>query len=222
MTIDAVLFDMDGLLFDSETLAIEASALAAGEQGMSVGDDLFKLMLGTNKEKSTALFLEHFPALDAEKFWIDFDIFMWRQVDRGGLPVKPYAGELLQWVKGKGLKMGLCSGSPRHVVDGYLRVSGMGRYFSAILAGDDDPTLLSKPAPDMYLRTAAMLDARPAYCLVLEDSPNGLRAGRDAGMKTIMVPDLVPYSPELAPVCDAVFPDLSHVPAFIENLSACR
>ena len=69
---------------------------------------------------------------------------------------------------------------------------------------------------------AAMLDARPAYCLVLEDSPNGLRAGRDAGMKTIMVPDLVPYSPELAPVCDAVFPDLSHVPAFIENLSACR
>ena len=76
MTIDAVLFDMDGLLFDSEMLAIEASALAAGEQGMSVGDDLFKLMLGTNKEKSTALFLEHFPALDAEKFWVDFDIFI--------------------------------------------------------------------------------------------------------------------------------------------------
>ena len=222
MTIDAVLFDMDGLLFDSETLAIEASALAAREQGMSVGDDLFKLMLGTNKEKSIALFLEHFPALDAGKFWADFEVFMWRQVERDGLPVKPFAGELLEWVKQRGLVMGLCSGSPRHVVDGYLRISGMGHYFSAILAGDDDPALLSKPAPDMYLKTAGMLDARPAHCLVLEDSPNGLHAGRAAGMMTIMVPDLVPYSGELAPVCDAVFPDLSHIPAYIEKLSACR
>lgn len=222
MTIDAVFFDMDGLLFDTEAMAIEASAMAAGEQGLSVGDDLFNMMLGTNKETSTNMLSKHFPGLDADRFWADFDSSMWRIVERSGLPVKHYAGELLAWLEDKKLPMGLCSGSPRHMVDGYMRVSGYSRHFKAILAGDDIEGLPGKPAPDMYLKTADMMSVRPAHCLVLEDSPNGLRSGRAAGMTTIMVPDLIPFSKELEPFCDAVFPDLSHVPAYIEGLLSCR
>ena len=221
MTIDAVLFDMDGLLFDTEAMAIEASAMAAARQDLSVSEELFNLMLGTNKETSTDMLSQHFPGLDTDRFWDDFDASMWQIVERGGLPVKHYAEELLTWLEDKKLPMGLCSGSPRHMVDGYMRVSGFGRYFKAILAGDDIAGLPGKPAPDMYLKTADMMSVRPAHCLVLEDSPNGLRSGRAAGMTTIMVPDLIPYSKELEPYCDAVFADLSLLPAYIDGLLSC-
>lgn len=220
--IDTVLFDMDGLLFDTERLAIGATELAAKVQGFDLGPDIFKMVLGTNKEKSAEVFAIYFPGLDENIFWADFDKFMWRKVEQDGLPVKPFARQLLEWAEQKGLALGLCSGSPRNVVDGYMRISGFKDFFKAFVAGDDDELLQSKPAPDMYLRTAGLLGSTPERCLVLEDSPNGLRAGRAAGMRTVMVPDLVPYSEALASVCDAVFPDLSHVPAYIDKLSACR
>lgn len=213
----AVLFDMDGLLYDTEALAIRATAWAAQRQGYLMGEAMAIQLLGTNKEKSTELILKEFPKLDPKRFWADFDIDMWKQVREDGLPIKLYAAEILGWVKEKNMKIGLCSGSPRNTVEGYLKISGMEKYFEVIVAGDDDASLLSKPAPDMYLRTASMLGIAPRHCLVLEDSPNGLRAGRAAGMMTVMIPDLVPYTEELEGVCDAVFPDLSHVPGYIEG-----
>lgn len=221
MNLDAILFDMDGLLFDTESLGIGASHEAVKEQGFLISHELQRLMLGTNKEKSNELLLSELPDLDTQKFWVDFDASIWRHVENKGLPVMHFAAELLAWGKEKGLVMGLCSGSPRHVVERYLQVAGMAHYFEAILAGDDDENLRSKPAPDMYLRTAQMLGLAPANCLVLEDSPNGLRAGRAAGMHTVMVPDLIPYTEALAPFCDAVFDNLSHLPAYIESLPAC-
>lgn len=221
MTIQAVLFDMDGLLFNSEFMAIGASELAGAEQGYDISEPLFRSMLGTNKEKSTALLRAELPQIDPAKYWSDFDKFMWKHVEEKGLPVKPCAEQLLKWLKEKDYVTGLCSGSPRHVVEGYLRVSGFDVYFDSVLAGDDDLSLRSKPAPDMYAHLAEKIGILPGACLVLEDSPNGLRAGRAAGMQTVMVPDLVPYSEELAPYCDAVYPDLSYVIRYLERQTAC-
>lgn len=219
MRIRAALFDMDGLLFDTENMAIGASLLATREQGFSISPEIPISMLGTNVELGTQMLLKHLPELDAAKFWRDFDGFMWKHVHEKGLPEKPFARELLAWLKEKRYIIGLCSGSPRHMVEGYLRVSGFDRYFDRVLAGDDDAALRSKPAPDMYARLAEMLAVNPGECLVLEDSPYGLRAGRAAGMRTIMVPDLAPYTDELAPYCDRVYPDLSQVIGYLEGQS---
>ena len=83
-----------------------------------------------------------------------------------------------------------------------LRSAGAETYFDAIVSGDMG--LPGKPRPDMYLRGAALVGVPIGQCAVLEDSPHGLRAGCDAGAYTIMIPDLRPYTDELAPICDCV------------------
>lgn len=218
MAIKALLFDMDGLLLDTEALAIVASIRAAEDQGIGIGEELHHLMLGTNKEKSNEILKQRVPELDLEKFWAVVDAQMWQQVRQDGVPVKPFVFELLEWSKDNDLLMGVCSSSYREVVVPFINMAGLTEYFSAIVAGDDDFSLGSKPAPGMYLRTAQLLGVTPDECLVLEDSPNGLRSGRAARMTTVMIPDLIPYTEDLAPFSDAVFSDLSHVPAFIEEL----
>ena len=55
----------------------------------------------------------------------------------------------------------------------------------------------SKPEPDIFLRAAELLGAAPRDCMVLEDSPNGIRAAHRAGMLPVMVPDLIQPDEEL-------------------------
>ena len=101
-----------------------------------------------------------------------------------------------------GVRMAVVSASPRADVLRNLRSAGAETYFDAIVSGDMG--LPGKPRPDMYLRGAALVGVPIGQCAVLEDSPHGLRAGCDAGAYTIMIPDLRPYTDELAPICDCV------------------
>ncbi len=66
-----------------------------------------------------------------------------------------------------------------------------------------------KPAPDVYLKAAELLGVSPAACAGIEDSPGGLRAVRSAGMLSIMVPDRIPYSAEIAPNVDLCLDSLA-------------
>ena len=102
----------------------------------------------------------------------------------------------------------------------YLQSTGLTDVFQAITAGRSD--VPSKSAPDMYLNTAAALGVAPQHCLVVEDAPLGLRAARRAGMFTVMVPDLRPYTDDLAPDCDCVLDSLKDLPALVQEVFACR
>jgi beta-phosphoglucomutase-like phosphatase (HAD superfamily) len=74
-----------------------------------------------------------------------------------------------------------------------------------------------KPDPEVFLRCAAALGIEPAACLVLEDSPFGILAAQAAGMRRIMVPDIVEPTAEIRAVTDAVLPSLADVPAYMER-----
>ena len=80
-------------------------------------------------------------------------------------------------------------------------------YFDAFTGGSDVKN--GKPAPDIFLRAASLIDAKPEECFVFEDSVNGILAGTKAGMKCIGVPDIVRFPDEIKKILFAELDDLS-------------
>ena len=215
MAIKAVIFDMDGLLFDTETLGVKACQQAGLLQNLDVSEELILSTLGMTTERSSEAYLTAHPSLDLDRYWDDYRQIMLDYAGASGPPLMPYAQQLLDWLDEEGLAIGLCSANQPRLVFAYLEGAGLTERFQAIVHGR--PDLPSKPAPDMFLLTAQLLDVAPGDCLVLEDSPNGVKAGRAAGMMVAMVPDMIPFSEELRPYCDLVLDDLSQVPAIVKG-----
>ena len=84
--------------------------------------------------------------------------------------------------------------------------TGIDGYFDVLVSGDE--VSRGKPDPDIFLLAAERLGLAPGDCYVLEDSPNGLLAARAAGCTPVMIPDLVPPTPELTEFA-SVYPDLT-------------
>jgi len=95
--------------------------------------------------------------------------------------VKPFEPvvEVVRRYRGA-LPMVVVSGSVRQIVSGELKAIGIADAFRAILTADDP--FRQKPAPDMFLEAARLLEVRPSLCQVFEDGDLGLRAAREAGM----------------------------------------
>lgn len=207
--IRAVIFDMDGLLTDSERAGLPVLRDSARRQGVELPLDMIGQTLGQTAAAACALYHRHFPALDTEKLFLDFRDSMHALANAGKIPLKKGARELLDALAQRGVPRAVASSSALATVELYMRKAGVLGLFSCLVAGEKG--MPSKPAPDIFLRAAARLGVAPGDCLVLEDSANGVRAGRAAGMRVGMVPDLIPYTPALAPYCDWVLPDLTAV-----------
>lgn len=121
----------------------------------------------------------------------------------GGVPLKPGCREILASLHARGIPMAIGSSGRRAQIESNLSVSGLTSYFSAIASGDE--VLHGKPAPDIFLLAAKRLGVSPADCYVFEDSPNGIRAAHAAGMKPILIPDLMPVTEEIASLTVGVY-----------------
>jgi beta-phosphoglucomutase-like phosphatase (HAD superfamily) len=107
----------------------------------------------------------------------------------GLLAVKPGVRELLEYLKSSSFRTAVASSTYTHIVEKELSDAGILPFFDRIVGGDQ--VSRSKPNPDIFLRAAEVLDTAPEACLVIEDSYNGIRAAKAAGMRAIMVPDLL-------------------------------
>ena len=211
--IKAALFDMDGLLIDSERIYDDGIRAVMGGLGLYISDDALARARGTTQAAYDAIFAEGNPDYDHDAL---FDALAAYMTERGydrAIPLKPYAAEILRNFNARGILCALVTSSPRWQAERYLGGAGLLPLFSAVVSGDLH--LPSKPAPDVFLRAAELLGVGIRDCAVLEDSYNGLRAGRAAGALTVMVPDLSPYCPEIAPFCDHVVRDLKEAEAVL-------
>jgi HAD superfamily hydrolase (TIGR01509 family) len=184
----AVLFDMDGLLVDTEPLWTVGERELAARYGKVFTPEIKTAMIGQGVDTAVPLMLTMLgvPAADAA----DASAFLLARVaelfgEPGRIVLFPGAAELLAELRALGVATALVSSSFRVLMDSVLAVVGRDA-FTVTVAGDE--VSLRKPAPEPYLRAAALLGVAPAACVVLEDSSSGAAAGLAAGCPTIMIP----------------------------------
>ena len=204
----AVIFDMDGLLFDSEALYKEAILAAARELGHRFTAEDFLGLVGRPWSANRITLQEHIgPAGDVEAFKSAWTRHY--EATRASLGLKAGAAELLDHLDELGLPRAICTSSSHEDVRHNLGLHGLSKRFDAVVAAGDYAR--GKPAPEPFLRAAEMLGVAPDRCLALEDSYNGVRAAAAAGMRTVMVPDLLPPTEEVRSFCHLVAASLHDV-----------
>jgi HAD superfamily hydrolase (TIGR01509 family) len=104
----------------------------------------------------------------------------------GSPPWLPGALEVVRRLSGR-WPLGLASSSNRELIDAVLAAGGIDRLFQATVSSEE--VARGKPAPDVYLETARRLGVRPGECTAIEDSHNGIRAAKAAGMRCVAVPN---------------------------------
>lgn len=97
----------------------------------------------------------------------------------------PGVEELLEDLKGQGIKLAIATSSNRSNARAIIKSSGLDKYFETIL--DRDDIVKGKPDPEIFLLTAKRLGIEPENCVVVEDSTHGIEAGKKAGMRVIAV-----------------------------------
>ena len=206
--IKAVLFDMDGTVFDTEAIYRRCWFRAAKDVGFDEDIDLFlHRVCGLNLTDMTALVYRTYGA-DApfEALWGRWLECVDEKMACGILPFKSGAPEIFDEMKKRGIKIALVTSSGQKTVAQYLQMSGLEGVFDVVLTGES--VTHGKPHPEVFLIAAERLGVAPAHCVVVEDSPNGVRAGHAAKMFTVMVPDLHPCTEELRAllwqVCDTL------------------
>ena len=101
--------------------------------------------------------------------------------------LKPGAGEFLKYIAKRGLKAGIATSNGRQMVDTVIDSLNIGQYFQVVATSCE--VTAGKPAPDIYLKVAGELSVSPGHCLVFEDIPAGIMAGKRAGMTVCAIDD---------------------------------
>ena len=139
----------------------------------------------------------------------------WEQVKAGKLQLKPGVREMLETLRQNGWKTAIASSTRTAVVREEMQRFGLEQMFDQIVGGD--MVRRSKPDPEIYAKACAAIGACPATTYAVEDSPNGIRSAAAAGLRVIMVPDLVPVSAEQMPFLTSVQPDLLKVMQWLKQ-----
>ncbi|MGE4482603.1 HAD family hydrolase [Acidocella sp.] len=214
LPIEAVIFDMDGLLLDTETLAMEALVSAGKALGYDMPNEFCYLMIGAPADKCRALVTEHYGAdFPLEKYFATQEVHLREMVDSGKLRLKLGVVDMLDDLERRGLKRAIATSSSRVRTDHHLQLAGIAHRFPHIVTRDD--VSRGKPNPDPYLKAAGLLGVEPARCLAFEDSYNGVRAAHAAGMRVIMVPDLLPPTDEMHGMAYKVVSNLNDAAPYI-------
>lgn len=217
----AVIFDMDGVLFDTERLCRETWNQIGKEQKLENIDDVLTECTGLNKQDTILVMKKVYgEEFDAVGFMETCSQINVRKMKEEGIPIKKGAQEILEYLKSENYKIGLASSSRKFRILENLESSGLKDYFQIVVGGDMIEH--SKPKPDIYLLACKELDVNPAETFAIEDSPNGIRSAYHAGMKVIMVPDLLEPTKEILSMTVVCKKDLMEVTEYLKGLSDIR
>ena len=197
MAFAAVIFDFDGLIIDSETPLFDIWQEIYAQHGASLTLEDWQHALGTQGgfDPYTDLCARSGRPVTRARWasWVSRE--HWRRCETQ--PLLPGVADRLAEARSIGLKTAVASSSEAAWVRPWLERHDLLDAFDAVCTRDDVSAV--KPAPDLFLLAARRMSVAPGACLVFEDSPNGLRAARAAGMWAIAVPNALTQPLELPP-----------------------
>ena len=218
-----IIFDMDGVISDSEAVYLAGYLHAAELYGLPE-DDMRRavdLATGVTDDQERRIMTEtfgHLPQFDMDRTYKACRDYFANVVETGQMQLKPGAKEILQYLKGQEIPVGLASSSPRRMIDKVLQRHDVLRYFDVIVSGD--MVSHGKPDPEIFLTCAAQMgisseEFKETY--VIEDSHNGIRAAFDAGMQPVMVPDRLAPNEEMRQKAAVILPSLNDLIAWLHD-----
>ncbi len=211
--IKAIIFDMDGVILDSESISDRTWAITQKEMGVTTDKDYINMCRGTNHNDTLQILRDVFGAdFDAEKYMQRCVDLFYQIEDTEGIPLMPYAKEILEYLAPR-YTLALASSTNGRAVKRQLTNTGVIDYFKTRTTGEQ--VVHSKPDPEIYLIACKSLGLEPSECVAVEDSPNGIRSAHAAGIPVIMVPDKIAPTPELESLCWKICPSLKSLAEFL-------
>lgn len=214
--IKAVIFDMDGLMFDTESLYDIAWEYTGKQFGYAIRREDLNPMRGVNQALVQDLFFKKFgPEFDFKRIRKSRIEYMEQYIGIHGLPHKQGLEELLRYLKDRRYQIGLATSTSEDTARRYLSMEGVADYFDVCIYGNMAEK--SKPDPEIYIKAVEQLGRLPEECLVLEDSPNGVLAGFQAGCPVVMIPDIIQPDHTETQRTVKILPTLKEVICYLES-----
>lgn len=215
MVIEAVVFDFDGVIVDSEPIGLELDRLLLQRHGISLTHrEVADLFLGRTEqhrlsELTRLLGAAPEPEADAESEGLYermFDVVETIVGVTAALDAIP-------------LRKAIASNNGRLRIQRSLRRFGLGHHFEDRIAVRADVPR-GKPAPDVYLRAAEILEVEPSHCVAVEDSRPGIEAASTAGLHVFGLANDYTSAADIRAAGAVAFERMSDLPGLIQGLTA--
>ena len=206
---DAVLFDLDGVLVDSEPWWNDVRIAFAKSHGRTWTDDDHHAVMGANSHGWALIMRDRLRLDDVDPDEIEQAVVsgVVARYRTDPPPVIPGAPEAVRRIAAR-LPVAIASSAHPDVIAAAIDALGLHDVLRAVVSSDE--VAHGKPEPDVYLVAAERLGVEPARCLVVEDSINGVRAGKAAGAFVVLVPNAsVPPGPGASELADLVIDRLA-------------
>ena len=183
----AFIFDLDGTLVDSMWMWKDIDVEFLSAYGYECPEDLQKSIEGMSFSETAVYFKERFALPlkleEIKQIWTEMSLEKYRRE----VSLKHGVREFLQHATKRGIRCGIATSNGREMVDAVIEALQISPYFQVVTTACE--VAAGKPEPDIYLKVADTLKVDPADCLVFEDIPAGILAGKRAGMTVCAVED---------------------------------
>ena len=205
---------MDGLMIDSERLYFQAEENMANKFGVKLREETLWKMMGTKPIEGLAVFVKDLELPINAQEALDMRNKIMRKKLQTELEALPGLFHILDTFFNR-LKLAVCTGAQEEFLDIVVDLLNIREKFDVLQSSDGIER--GKPEPEIYLKTCEKLAVSPQECIVLEDSANGVIAGKKAGCWVIAIPSEYTQSQDFTSA-DFIASDLFHAEQHIHTL----
>lgn len=186
--IKAVIFDLDGTLVESMSMWKDIDVEYLKKFNLPVPENLQQDIEGLNMYQTAVYFKETFNIPDRlEDIMATWNAMAFEKYTCE-IPLKPGVRPFLEALEKKHIPCGIATTNSRFLTEAILTSHRIDSFFSVIVTGDE--ITKGKPDPEIYLKASEKMNVSPEECLVFEDIPYGIMAGKQAGMRVCAVEDV--------------------------------